>query len=211
MTPLHTLKFNNRFAQLDEVFFTKQAAQPLPEPYLVDVSESCAALLGIDYQACFKPEFADYIVGNLPIPNTDPLAQIYSGHQFGSYNPRLGDGRGLLLGEIDTPSGHWELHLKGAGMTPYSRMGDGRAVLRSSIREYLISEAMAGLGIDNAYVDLRADEVPIMYGSSGPFVFLLQSAGIIEQNKAKGFIKITTTIIAISTKKEILLFLQENT
>ena len=73
---------------------------------------------------------------------------VYSCHQFGSYNPQQGDRRGLLLGEIHTSEqGKWDLHLKGAGQTPYSRFGDGRAVLRSSIREYLCSEAMAGLGI----------------------------------------------------------------
>ena len=72
----------------------------------------------------------------------------YAGHQFGIYNPDLGDGRGLLLGEISNQSGIlFDIHLKGAGLTPYSRMGDGRAVLRSTIREYLCSEAMAGLGI----------------------------------------------------------------
>jgi uncharacterized protein YdiU (UPF0061 family) len=72
---------------------------------------------------------------------------VYSGHQFGSYVPRLGDGRGLLLGEVEGPQGKWDVHLKGAGQTPYSRFGDGRAVLRSTIREYLCSEAMHGLGI----------------------------------------------------------------
>src|SRR5262249_44724562 len=82
------------------------------------------------------------------IDGTEPLASVYAGHQFGVYVPQLGDGRALLLGGVETPaSGIWELQLKGSGRTPYSRMGDGRAVLRSSIREYLCSEAMAGLGI----------------------------------------------------------------
>lgn len=77
-----------------------------------------------------------------------PVAMKYAGHQFGVYNPELGDGRGLLLAEMATKQGDvFDIHLKGAGLTPYSRMGDGRAVLRSSIREYLCSEAMAGLGM----------------------------------------------------------------
>ena len=78
----------------------------------------------------------------------DPVAMKYTGHQFGMYNPDLGDGRGLLLWETVGPDGRrWDWHLKGAGMTPYSRFGDGKAVLRSTIREYLCSEAMAALGI----------------------------------------------------------------
>jgi uncharacterized protein YdiU (UPF0061 family) len=86
--------------------------------------------------------------GAMPLPNSQPLAMTYSGHQFGQYNPQLGDGRGLLLGEVVNNKGErWDIHLKGAGKTPYSRFGDGRAVLRSSIREYLGSEALHGLGI----------------------------------------------------------------
>ncbi|MCG6507131.1 protein adenylyltransferase SelO family protein, partial [Vibrio parahaemolyticus] len=86
--------------------------------------------------------------GQHPPAAFSPLAMKYAGHQFGVYNPDLGDGRGLLLAEMATQQGEvFDIHLKGAGLTPYSRMGDGRAVLRSSIREYLCSEAMAGLGI----------------------------------------------------------------
>jgi len=91
--------------------------------------------------------FLSAFSGGAPLPNSRPLAMVYAGHQFGHYVNQLGDGRGLLLGEIDTPQGAFDLHLKGAGPTPYSRMGDGRAVLRSSIREYLCGEAMTALGI----------------------------------------------------------------
>ncbi|MFE8730511.1 protein adenylyltransferase SelO family protein, partial [Aeromonas hydrophila] len=81
------------------------------------------------------------------LPGMQPVAQVYAGHQFGGYSPRLGDGRALLLGEQLAPDGlRWDLHLKGAGKTPFSRFGDGRAVLRSSIREYLASEALHALG-----------------------------------------------------------------
>jgi uncharacterized protein YdiU (UPF0061 family) len=98
--------------------------------------------------ACFEhPDFVRYFSGNAPLPGAEPLAMVYAGHQFGVYVPRLGDGRGLLLGEVVSSQGRWDVHLKGAGQTPYSRFGDGRAVLRSSIREYLCSEALAGLGI----------------------------------------------------------------
>lgn len=91
---------------------------------------------------------AQRIDGELEWPEIEPLAQKYAGHQFGHFNPYLGDGRGLLLGEVRAPSGnYYDLHLKGAGPTPYGRGGDGRAVLRSSIREYLASEAFAALGI----------------------------------------------------------------
>ncbi|MGP7735549.1 protein adenylyltransferase SelO [Oceanimonas smirnovii] len=86
--------------------------------------------------------------GQQLLPGMVPFAQVYAGHQFGGFSPRLGDGRALLLGEVITPAGErWDLHLKGAGKTPYSRFGDGRAVLRSSLREYLASEAMHHLGI----------------------------------------------------------------
>ncbi len=95
--------------------------------------------------------FAELFGGHKLWEEAEPRAMVYSGHQFGSYNPRLGDGRGLLLGEVVNAAGeHWDLHLKGAGQTPYSRMGDGRAVLRSSIREFLASESLNALGIPSS-------------------------------------------------------------
>src|SRR5687767_3805903 len=88
------------------------------------------------------------LTGAKPLPGSEPLAMLYAGHQFGAYVPQLGDGRAILLGEVRNGRGErWDLHLKGCGRTPYSRMGDGRAVLRSTIREYLCGEAMHGLGI----------------------------------------------------------------
>ncbi|MFM4826688.1 YdiU family protein [Aeromonas bivalvium] len=96
-----------------------------------------------------------------PLPGMQPVAQVYAGHQFGGYSPRLGDGRALLLAEQQAPDGQrWDLHLKGAGKTPFSRFGDGRAVLRSSIREYLASEALHALGIPTtrALVLVGSDE-----------------------------------------------------
>jgi uncharacterized protein YdiU (UPF0061 family) len=126
-------------------FFSEVAAQPLPAPHWVAVSERLAGELGL--QAWLRSQEAlQVLAGNTP-PPAGTLASVYSGHQFGVWAGQLGDGRALLLGEVDTPSGTQELQLKGSGLTPYSRMGDGRAVLRSSIREFLCSEAMHALSI----------------------------------------------------------------
>lgn len=147
MRAFDSLHFDNSFARLPAAFYTRQPPRGLDRPRLVSASADAAALLDLDPASFAQPEFLNYVSGNAELPGSEPLAMVYSGHQFGSYNPRLGDGRGLLLGEVVSSRGRWDLHLKGAGQTPYSRFGDGRAVLRSSIREYLCSEAMAGLGI----------------------------------------------------------------
>ncbi|MFB2862950.1 YdiU family protein [Aeromonas sp. MdU4] len=122
------------------------APQPLQQPRLLHLNRALLAELGLgevrdsDWIACCGE-------GKL-LPGMQSVAQVYAGHQFGGYSPRLGDGRALLLGEQIAPDGRrWDLHLKGAGKTPFSRFGDGRAVLRSSIREYLASEALHALGI----------------------------------------------------------------
>ena len=138
------LTWRNSFSRLGEDFYTPVAAQALPEPYWVARSQSVARELGLDQDWLASDDLLEALIGNRSIAGTEPLASVYSGHQFGQWAGQLGDGRALLLGE--TAAGH-ELQLKGAGLTPYSRMGDGRAVLRSSIREFLCSEAMHGLGI----------------------------------------------------------------
>jgi uncharacterized protein YdiU (UPF0061 family) len=120
---------------------------PLPAPYFVAASAQAAALVGLDADELANDDFVATFTGNKVPARAQPLAAVYSGHQFGVWAGQLGDGRAILLGEIATPNGPMELQLKGAGLTPYSRMGDGRAVLRSSIREFLCSEAMAALGI----------------------------------------------------------------
>ena len=100
--------------------------------------------------------------GSQPLPGSQPLASVYAGHQFGVWAGQLGDGRALLLGEVETPEGARELQLKGSGMTPYSRRADGRAVLRSSIREFLCSEAMHALGIPTTRaLALTASDLPV--------------------------------------------------
>ena len=148
-TPLTALTWLNRYATLGEAFYTRLPAQPFPAPYWVATSPSCAALLGLPADWWQRPELNAIAVfsGNAVWPGMDALATVYSGHQFGVWAGQLGDGRALWLGEVETAAGPMEIQLKGAGLTPYSRMGDGRAVLRSSIREFLCSEAMQALGI----------------------------------------------------------------
>ena len=138
------LNWRNSFAQLGRSFYTPLAPQPLPAPYWVGRSPSVARELGLDESWLASPELLAVLSGNQPLSGTEPLASVYSGHQFGQWAGQLGDGRAILLGETEAGL---EVQLKGAGRTPYSRMGDGRAVLRSSIREFLCSEAMQGLGI----------------------------------------------------------------
>lgn len=138
------------FSQLGGVFMTRLPAAPLSAPYVVGFSADTAALLGLDGQAAHDPAFAEFFCGNTTRDwpaELMPYASVYSGHQFGVWAGQLGDGRALGLGEVEHAGARYELQLKGAGRTPYSRMGDGRAVLRSSIREYLCSEAMHHLGI----------------------------------------------------------------
>jgi uncharacterized protein YdiU (UPF0061 family) len=120
---------------------------PLPAPFFIAASGKAAALAGLDPADLAREDFVAVFSGNAVPPRSNPLSAVYSGHQFGHWAGQLGDGRAILLGELQGPEGPMELQLKGAGMTPYSRMGDGRAVLRSSIREFLCSEAMAALGI----------------------------------------------------------------
>lgn len=147
---LNELALANRFAELPPSFYTRVRATPLPSPYVVCASEAAARLIGLDPTEFNHPAFVEVFSGNAELPQSQALAAVYSGHQFGVWAGQLGDGRALLIGETSSPSEAgecMELQLKGAGRTPYSRMGDGRAVLRSSIREFLCSEAMAALGI----------------------------------------------------------------
>ncbi len=131
--------------QLGAPFAVAQTSQPLPQPHWVARNEALAEALGV--QAWLGDDEALQLLSGNSAPPGGSLATVYSGHQFGVWAGQLGDGRALLLGEWDTPLGAMEVQLKGSGLTPYSRMGDGRAVLRSSIREYLCSEAMSALGI----------------------------------------------------------------
>lgn len=123
-------------------------ASPSPEPRVVALNEPLAAELGFDPAFLGGPEGAAFLVGNEVPEGSSPVAQAYAGHQFGNFNPGLGDGRALLVGEVVDGSGRrFDLHLKGSGPTPFARGGDGRAALGPMLREYLVSEAMAALGI----------------------------------------------------------------
>ncbi len=146
---LEMLAFDNTYARLPSAFFARLNPTPFSAPpYLVHANRSAAALIDLDPEQLTQPEFTTVFGGSALTPGMEPLAMLYSGHQFGVYVPQLGDGRAILLGEATNGRGErWDLHLKGAGMTPFSRDGDGRAVLRSTIREYLCCVAMQGLGI----------------------------------------------------------------
>ena len=151
MKSLTDLTFDNRFARLGDAFSSAVLPEPIAQPRLVIASHSAMALLDLDPAEADHPAFAPRFAGHNVCSTAEPRAMVYSGHQFGQYNPRLGDGRGLLLGEAVNDRGeYWDLHLKGAGQTPYSRSGDGRAVLRSSIREFLASEYLHALGIPSS-------------------------------------------------------------
>ena len=148
MPPLTGLAFENSYARLHPAFYEVVDPTPLPEPHLVAFNSGAAALLDLDPGASADPGLPLYLSGAKRLPGAEPIAQAYAGHQFGVWVPRLGDGRAFLLGEVRNAHGEsWDLHLKGGGQTRFSRGGDGRSVLRSTIREYLASEALHGLGI----------------------------------------------------------------
>lgn len=142
------LPFDNRYQRLGPDFHTPVRPTPLDDSFLIHANPDAARLLGLSPDELADAAFEALVSGRGLPAGADPVAMLYAGHQFGHYVPQLGDGRAILLGQVRNPSGQsWDLQLKGAGLTAYSRDGDGRAVLRSSIREYLCSEAMHGLGI----------------------------------------------------------------
>jgi uncharacterized protein YdiU (UPF0061 family) len=143
------LKLEHHYARLPGEFYTLMPAEQLGvKPRLIHANSKSAALIGLN-PACFSdPDFVQVFSGHAPLEDFSPLAMVYSGHQFGVWAGQLGDGRALLIGQARNTAGElWDIQLKGAGTTPYSRFGDGRAVMRSTIREYLCSEAMAALDI----------------------------------------------------------------
>ena len=149
MSKLKNLELYNYFAELPEDLFHRQNWTPFENPKLIHFNKELARSLGLP-ASMDAQDLIPYINGNENFQNSKPLSMVYAGHQFGSWVPQLGDGRGILLGQIETKEGLFDLHIKGAGKTPYSRFGDGRAVLRSTIREYLCGEAMHHLGIPSS-------------------------------------------------------------
>jgi uncharacterized protein YdiU (UPF0061 family) len=136
--------FDNSYARLPERFHVRLNPTPVAAPRILRINHALAEELGIDPAALT----ADILAGNRVPDGAEPLAAAYAGHQFGHFNPALGDGRAVLLGEVVTPSGlRRDIQLKGAGPTPWSRGGDGRAAVGPVMREYIVSEAMAALGI----------------------------------------------------------------
>jgi len=140
---LKEIEVTNPYLKLGKEFYNFQTPAPLNEPFIIHANLDLMEELNIDKSEAKTKEFRDFINGSFLLKGAKPFSMVYAGHQFGHYVPRLGDGRAINIGTI----GNTHLQLKGAGETKYSRGGDGRAVLRSSIREYLISEAMYNLGI----------------------------------------------------------------
>jgi len=148
MKSLEELNLSHKYTQLPDHFYSTQVISQLLNPEVAGFNDSVAELLGLDPEQKNREDFSEFFNGSKPLSGVMPISTVYSGHQFGYYVPQLGDGRAMLLGEVTNKNGEtWEIQLKGAGPTPYSRNADGRAVLRSTIREFLCSEAMHGLGI----------------------------------------------------------------
>ncbi|MEA2853924.1 MAG: serine/tyrosine/threonine adenylyltransferase, partial [Rhodospirillaceae bacterium] len=142
------LPFDNLYARLPERFYARLPPTPVAAPSLIKLNTALAAQLGLDAEALASPQGVAVLAGNSIAPGSEPISLAYAGHQFGNFVPQLGDGRAVLLGEIVGPDGlRRDIQLKGSGPTPFSRRGDGRAALGPVLREYIISEAMAALGI----------------------------------------------------------------
>lgn len=140
---INSICLKTPYLNLDEEFYDLTEPTPLDEPYFISFSTQAAKLIDLDSVTCDNPNFIGVLNGTFTLKGSKPFAMCYAGHQFGHFNPRLGDGRAINLGKIQ----NWNLQLKGAGETLYSRMDDGRSALPSSIREYLMSESMHHLGI----------------------------------------------------------------
>ena len=140
--------FENTYARLPERFYSRLSPTPVAAPRLIKVNVALACALGLDPDALASPEGVAILSGNRVGEGSEPLAQAYAGHQFGHFVPLLGDGRTNLLGEVVARDGiRYDIQLKGSGPTPFSRSGDGRAALGPVLREYILSEAMAALGV----------------------------------------------------------------
>ena len=156
------IPFDNSYARLPGAFYTRLGPTPVKAPALIAWNDALADLLGID--GGDDDTRARIFAGNAVPDGADPLAQLYAGHQFGQFNPQLGDGRAILLGEVVGRDGiRRDIQLKGSGRTPYSRMGDGRAWLGPVLREYLVSEAMHAMGVPTtrALAAVRTGEIVV--------------------------------------------------
>lgn len=148
MSTIPVIPFSNSYARLPEGFFAPVRPTSVAAPRLIALNHRLARELGLDPEALMGPEAVDIFAGVHVPQGAEPLAMAYAGHQFGQFVPQLGDGRAILLGELRDQNGvNRDIQLKGAGLTPFSRRGDGRAALGPVLREYMVSEAMAALGI----------------------------------------------------------------
>ena len=144
----HPFRFDNSYARLPERFYARVTPTRVVEPSVVTLNRALADELGVDLEVLQSLDAAQVLSGNVIPPGAEPISQAYAGHQFGGFVPQLGDGRAVLLGEVVGKDGQRrDVQLKGAGRTPFSRGGDGRAALGPVLREYIVSEAMAALGI----------------------------------------------------------------
>src|SRR5690348_1235755 len=141
-------QFDNSYARLPERFYARVAPAKIAEPRLVAFNRPLAEFLGLDVELLDSPAGAAILAGNVVPDGAEPISMAYAGHQFGAFVSQLGDGRAILLGEVIGKDGkRRDIQLKGAGRTPFSRGGDGRAALGPVLREYVVSEAMAALGV----------------------------------------------------------------
>lgn len=153
MTSTPPIHFDNSYSELPDVFYKRQRPTPVPNPQLIRVNHKLAREIGIDPLWLESQEGINVVAGNLVPEGADPIATAYAGYQFGQWNPQLGDGRAVLLGEtLNSAGDRYDIQLKGSGPTPYSRGGDGRAPLGPILREYIVSDAMANLGIASTRV-----------------------------------------------------------
>ncbi len=140
--------FDNSYARLPDSFYARVLPSSASDPRLIKLNRPLATLLGFDPEILETPDGVEELAGRRVLAGSDPIATAYAGHQFGHFSPQLGDGRAVLLGEVIGRDGiRRDIQLKGSGRTPFSRGGDGRAALGPVLREYLVSEAMAALGI----------------------------------------------------------------
>ena len=148
MTTQPSIPFDNSYARLPDSLYTRLEPTPVKAPGPIRVNRPLAQQLGIDPDWLASDAGIEMVAGNLVPAGAEPLAAVYAGHQFGHYNPQLGDGRAILLGEVvDNQGQRYDIQLKGCGRTPYSRSGDGRSPLGPVLREYIVSEAMFALGV----------------------------------------------------------------
>ena len=167
------INFDNSFSNLPNKFYSKIFPEKTKKPNLIILNKNLCDELNINYKDLSSTEGVNFLSGNLVLKNSDPLAMVYAGHQFGNWVPQLGDGRALLLGEVLAKNNlRYDIQLKGSGRTPYSRGGDGKAWLGPVIREYLVSEYMNNINIpttrslsailtgDNVY---REETYPVLF------------------------------------------------